>query len=135
VFGIGGLLPFVGLTLLASLAPSSVRASMLVAQAGYGAVILSFVGALHWAFAMRSNSVGGAAWRRYGASVLPAIAGWLTLQAPVSTGLRIEAALLVVFLVVERRWLAEPLLAEWYAPLRGLLTAVAATALLVSSSF
>ena len=49
--GYGGLLPFVGLALLIRLDPHHglVWGDALVA---YGAVILSFVGALHWGFAM-----------------------------------------------------------------------------------
>ena len=49
--GYGGLIPFVGLTLMVLLDwhHQMVWSDALV---GYGAVILSFVGALHWAFAM-----------------------------------------------------------------------------------
>lgn len=47
VLGYGGLLPFLGLTALI-LFSAEHRAFFSMMMVGYGAVILSFVGALHW---------------------------------------------------------------------------------------
>ena len=49
--GYGGLLPFVGLAALAGFDPHHLLAWS-DALVGYGAVILSFIGALHWGVAM-----------------------------------------------------------------------------------
>ena len=56
LLGAGGLVPFVCLPVLDALHPASEL--LLQALATYAAVILSFVGALHWGYAVQSNSQG-----------------------------------------------------------------------------
>jgi hypothetical protein len=53
--GYGGLLPFVALAGVGWWAPATPLWS--TALLGYGAVILSFVGALHWGFAMAQGGL------------------------------------------------------------------------------
>lgn len=135
VLGIGGLAPFVGLALLAVLVPTW-YAIWLDALAKYGAVILAFIGAVHWGHAMRSDAQGRAAWLRYGWSVLPALVGWLSLQLPVWSSLRLQAAMLVTCLAVDRAMQrVDPRhpFPVWYLRLRLALTLVAAGALLAAS--
>ena len=84
--GYGGLLPFVGLTLLALLDPPH-AAAWSRALAGYGAVILSFVGALHWGVAMSAPDLDTALRRRaFVWSVVPSLMAWpaATQAGPVS---------------------------------------------------
>jgi hypothetical protein len=50
--GYGGLLPFVGLAAFSWLGPPVLPIDAAASLRAYGAVILSFVGALHWGFAM-----------------------------------------------------------------------------------
>ena len=79
LLGYGGLLPFGALALLLALggAHSARWWPMLLA---YGAVILSFVGALHWGFAMALPGLGAVERQRlYGWSVVPALAAWPAL--------------------------------------------------------
>lgn len=78
--GYGGLIPFVGLAGLVMFGPADAMAFARGLLIAYGAVILSFVGALHWGFAMtlpgldrtRKN-------RRYIWSVIPALMGFLAI--------------------------------------------------------
>ena len=75
--GYGGLLPFIAMA-AGSWLDAKHSAAWQQAQVGYGAVILSFVGALHWAFAMRGPTENGAALAQlYVWSVMPALAGWV----------------------------------------------------------
>jgi hypothetical protein len=123
--GYGGLLPFVGTALLCWLAPGQLS-RWLEMLLTYGAVILSFVGALHWGFAMVHPATAGRPMNgMYAWSVMPSLLGWLALLVQPAAG----ATLLIAgFLVQYRqdlrlsRVLALP---TWYLPLRLQLTVVA----------
>ena len=137
--GYGGLLPFVGLA-AGCFTHAGYGALFQVALIQYGAVILSFVGALHWAFAMTLPGLSAAKRREcFVWSVAPALLAWLaaTLMAvpaqdsivSIFYGFAVAAALLIVGFVVNyvqdvrlARVAALPL---WYLPLRLRLTTVA----------
>ncbi len=133
VLGLGGLIPFVALTALAVWLPQFGYAYWLATLAQYGAVILSFVGALHWAYAVRGGDQGVRAWMSYGWSVVPALIGWASLQLPVWTSLRVQATTLVLALGADRLLRSPPTPPVWLAPLRYVLTVGAAACLAVSS--
>jgi putative flippase GtrA len=133
VLGLGGLVPFFALALLAALVPERGYAYFVATLAQYGAVICSFVGALNWGYAVRDDARGAQAWQRYGISVVPALAAWLALQTPVWTALRLEAAILIGCLAVERLLPASGQAPPWLAPLRYVLTIGAALALVAAS--
>jgi hypothetical protein len=123
--GYGGLLPFVGTALLCWLEPGhrSWWTEMLLT---YGAVILSFVGALHWGFAMvHPATVGRPMNGMYAWSVMPSLLGWAALLVAPAAG----ATLLIAGFLVQYRQdlrLARVLaLPAWYLPLRLQLTVVA----------
>jgi Protein of unknown function (DUF3429) len=133
VFGLGGLIPFVGLAGLALLGPPSSRADAILKLAHYGATIVSFVGALHWGYAVRDDARGAQAWIRYGWSVVPALVAWLALQFDAVTALRIQASMLVVCILVDRRFAHELGLPGWLMSLRYWLSAVGAACPLLAS--
>lgn len=133
VLGCAGLVPFAGLALLAAIAPQWGYAYWLATLAQYGAVILSFVGALGWGYAVRDGVRGALAWWRYGASVVPALAGWLSLQTPVWTALRLQALVLVVVCLLEHRGRLAAGAPAWLSPLRYLLSMGAAACLVAAS--
>ena len=71
LLGYGGLLPFIA-TAFGSVLDGAHAALWLDALHAYGAVILSFVGALHWGFAMLATDIddgvnGGGIWGRMAA--------------------------------------------------------------------
>lgn len=127
--GYGGLLPFV--TLAALLAVDTSRHALWSqALIAYGAVILSFVGALHWAFAMVLPGLGSTQQRnRLAWSTVPALLAWPALLLPAPWA----AALLVLGFVAhywqDRELAACSALPGWYMPLRLQLTTVACMAL------
>jgi hypothetical protein len=133
VFGLSGLIPFLGLSLVAFEASAVERQIASTALLGYGAVILSFVGALQWAYAVRDVAAGYGAWQRYGLSVLPALLGWLSLQMALGSGLRLQAGAFVLLLLLERSVLKAIMVPEWFSSLRLLLTVLAAGCLLMAS--
>jgi hypothetical protein len=79
LLGYAGLLPFAALTGLVVWAWVSEQRFAWTygfAALAYGAVILSFVGALHWAYALRAPELGSRAlvW-----SVVPSLVGWAAI--------------------------------------------------------
>ncbi|MDZ7810256.1 MAG: DUF3429 family protein [Arhodomonas sp.] len=123
--GYGGLLPFAAGALAVVLAGVEPWAFLLLA---YAAVILTFVGALHWGLTV----AGDAPASRYGASVVPGLVAWGALALPVSSGLAVVAAALLLWWALERRfWSAT--LPPWFRRLRAHLTSGGVVALLVGA--
>ena len=83
VFGFGGLIPFVGLSVLGVFVPGTLHVFWLTTLAQHGAVILAFVGARQLGYAVAGQMPGAQAWIRYGWRVLPALVGCLSLRFPV----------------------------------------------------
>jgi len=133
VFGLGGLIPFVGLALLVAFVPVTWYAFWLGTLSYYGALILSFVGALQWGYAVHSGVRGARAWLQYGWSVIPCLLGWISLQMPVWTALRVQAAALVVCYSFDRIIAQSQSLPDWLLPLRAALTIIGAMSLLFAS--
>lgn len=133
VFGLGGLLPFVGLALLVLLGDGTWHVYWLTALSYYGAVIVAFVGALHWGYALQRGAAGREAWIQYGYSVLPALLAWLSLLFPVWTALRLQALTLLACYVFDRAMCALGPLPPWFLRLRLLLTLIGAASLLGAS--
>jgi hypothetical protein len=130
--GYGGLLPFVVLAALVWL-HAPLAAWALQAQLAYGAVILSFVGALHWGLAVWSPQLpDGARAGRYVWSVVPALLAWVALLLPALPAAVLLCAGFVLHYGQDLRH-ARAASPRWYLPLRARLTAVATLCLLVSA--
>ena len=107
VLGALGLLPFLGCTAGIILFPSEVPAPNLVqAIIAYGAVILAFLGGVHWGFALDSAPAllvpGQAATdnKRLALGVLPSLIGWAALLVPLLSSPLIAIVLLILGFVV-----------------------------------
>jgi hypothetical protein len=127
--GYGGLLPFLGTALVCWLEPHhrSIWTEMLL---GYGAVILSFVGALHWGFAMVHPAIAGRPMNgMYAWSVMPSLLGWLALLAHPEVGASLLIAGFLAQYWQDRRLARVLPLPAWYLPLRLQLTVVACLSL------
>ena len=129
--GYGGLLPFIALALAAVGANFFDQDSHWwnAALLAYGAAILSFVGALHWGFAMTRLGLNDR--QRTAAfvwSVVPALLAWLALLLLLGTPR--AAAVLLVAGFLTHYWRDAQLaraadLPAWYLPMRLRLTTVA----------
>ena len=130
LMGFGGLVPFFICAGATHSGVSPWAGLALVVIGIYGAVILSFVGAVHWGLAM----AGGRRPVWYVWSVMPAIYAWLPI---VFMETRIALLTLVPgFLIcwsVDRRAAAAGLLPGWYMRLRHMLTLGASMALAAAS--
>jgi hypothetical protein len=132
-FGIAGLVPFIGLAVVIRFGSETWYGHCLTILSFYGAVILAFVGALHWGYAIKRSARGASAWLQYGFSVAPALLGWLSLLTPVWTGLRLQAAGLLVCYAFDRFAGREDPVPQWFLRLRALLTGTGAASLIVAS--
>lgn len=101
--GMGGLIPFFALTLAAWVAAPDNAALAARYLVCYAAVILSFVGALHWGFAMVRPIDEFERGRIYGWSVCPALAAWLALMLPTAGGLVMIAVMFLLHYRMDRR--------------------------------
>jgi hypothetical protein len=131
MLGYGGLIPFIGLATLANIEPSHgilYRGALLL----YGAVILSFVGAIHWGVAMMVTDLNDQDRRAaYVWSVIPALMAWMTyILSPITAALALVLGFLLQYWrdVTLARKIAWPV---WYLPLRIRLTLVAILSLFV----
>jgi len=131
--GYGGLLPFIALMAASFLDPPRSGAWQ-QGLLNYGAVILAFVGALHWGFAMGSVQMDdGARGVSFAWSVAPALLAWLALLLDPFAGSALLAAGFAAHYVQDRRLVRHASLPSWYLPLRLRLTVVAALCLLLGS--
>jgi hypothetical protein len=131
--GLAGLLPFLGTALAAQLGPDSLRPAALAALLGYGAVILSFLGAVHWGFALRAapgSAEAAATPLRLVFGVTPSLIAWVALLLPVAPGLALLAAAVLGTAACETALAARGLVGAGYLRLRWGLSAGAATCLL-----
>src|SRR5688572_1868234 len=131
--GTGGLVPFVLLASAFFALPAHMRPQLLYWLTAYAAVILSFVGAVHWGIAMvhaqmqDSDRVVFMAW-----SVVPALAAWAALLLPADTGLLLMAATFAVHFAADRQLAQRFALPSWYLRLRASLTTVVVLCLLLA---
>lgn len=130
LLGFGGLVPFAGCAVLMFLGSPGISIIALFANAVYGAVILSFVGAVHWGMTM----LGGRSSYWYVWSIAPAILGWLAI---VLLDIRISLlALAIAFALawsVDRQASLRGLIPTWYMQMRHILTAGATISLLATA--
>lgn len=126
--GYGGLVPFVACALAMLLLPDAgmrhLAGRVLV---GYGAVILSFLGGVHWGLVLRAASPRAAGMLVVG--VLPSLVGWLTLLLPFETAVAIQVVSFGGFWMYEHRVLGADIIPPAYLALRRWLTLVAIASL------
>ncbi len=130
--GLAGLLPFVVCAALPLFADASWHPLLRQALVAYGAVILAFVGAIHWGIALMAPR-GSAAGARFLWSVVPALWGWLALFPSFIVALGMLGAGFIVQLAVDWRIAGTFGLPAWYLALRSLLTSGVLLALLLAS--
>jgi hypothetical protein len=132
LLGLAGLLPFAGAA-LASLAAPGWQEFALVALRAYGAVILAFLGAVHWGFALQP-SIGqeGAGPRRLILGIVPALVGWVALLLPPGFALGVLALAILATAGMEQWGAAKGLVPRGYMLLRWVLS-LGATACLAAA--
>ncbi|MBT8540351.1 DUF3429 domain-containing protein [Polynucleobacter paneuropaeus] len=96
-----GLIPFIGLALMVQLAPTPMNYLSAESIASYGAIIVAFMGALHWGANLQTlgKPASGDRWIDHNAwiwGITPALIAWVALHIYIPVSLIILAATLVI---------------------------------------
>jgi Protein of unknown function (DUF3429) len=120
--GYGGLLPFAAGALLVWLLRPDARPYAALGLAAYGALIVSFLGGIHWGLAMRLAPPPP---RLLLWGVVPSLLAWPAVMMPPPAGLVILGLVLMLCYAVDRLFYAQEQVAAWLT-LRFRLSSVAA---------
>ena len=120
--GYAGLLPFAGLAALLWVVNADLLPFVAVALTGYTAVIVSFLGGIHWGIGFLRAPAAPRFHFAWG--VVPSLLAWLALLMPAYAALPLLGLVLVVCYAVDRKTYPAAGLSRWL-PLRLRLTVVA----------
>jgi len=129
LLGLAGLLPFAGCSLGALNPDVELAARSLLALVAYGAVILAFLGGVHWGFALDGSGTPTVRVQRlrFGLGVVPSLVGWAALMVAVLGWPLLAAGMLIAAFVaetmVEARAARQGLMPVGYMRLRWALSA------------
>ncbi|EDO40601.1 predicted protein [Nematostella vectensis] len=127
--GLAGAIPFTSLAGLSLITPSYLD-TIIHAQCAYGACILTFLGAIHWGYALVQDSELKLDWVTLGYSVTPSLVAWSSLL------MKSEHGLITVFiglLFALSKDLATLPFPSWYHAMRKMLTALASSSVFVTA--
>jgi Protein of unknown function (DUF3429) len=143
VLGLAGLLPFIGLGIAAlSTADEVASQRYLLALVGYGAVVLAFLGGVHWGFVLHPAALPEGMTEadrrdatRLGLGVLPSILGFGALLTPELSVPEVGLAVLIVgylaTVITEAQLRRRDLVPSGYMVLRWALSIVVVVVLVV----
>ncbi len=129
--GYAGLLPFVLGAVLVWLVNAEAHVYAALALAAYAALIVSFLGGIHWGLVMRTGASAPVPVLLWG--VVPSLLAWPALLMPAYAGLVVLGVLLLVCWAVDRR-LYPGLGAAGWLTLRFRLSAVAALSCFIGAA-
>tara|TARA_B100001057_G_scaffold401731_1_gene413304 strand:+ start:294 stop:758 length:465 start_codon:yes stop_codon:yes gene_type:complete len=130
VLGYGGALPFLGGAIAASQQMVILGFPPAYLLLSYGAVILSFLGGLHWGRIITSPYADGrsdSAWLIW--SVCPSLLGWAALLLPEKVAAVMLSLCFLAALQIDQRLIREKIWPAWMRPLRLHLSLIAVTSL------
>ena len=116
-----GVVPFAGGAALTWAWPPFDAIWAIDATIAYGAVILSFIGGVHWGFAASPGGRGGAV--AYGLSVLPSLIGWGCVLLPLVIAVPVLMVVFLAVLTLDRRAAVLGTAPPWWMRLRLPVTA------------
>ncbi|KAI0880188.1 uncharacterized protein GGS22DRAFT_175756 [Annulohypoxylon maeteangense] len=102
-------------------------------QLGYGAIIISFLGAVHWGMEYTEKVPDPDRTRfRYGLGVLASVVAWPTLLMPMDFALTSQFAAFVMLYFADARATVRAWAPSWYGTYRFVLTAIVGAAIFIS---
>lgn len=128
-----GFIPFALFSLGSIAAPPMHQHKMEIALLLYGAVILSFLGGIHWGYEMARKSEGtdSPSFSRLGLSVLPSLAAWGSLALPQPYSAVGLAVSLILTLAYDIICVQQGYMLKWYPKLRVPVTLAVVASLLL----
>lgn len=136
VLGLAGLIPFILCAAASLLTEGLLQAQAWYALTAYGAVILSFLGGVHWGLAIKTEAAPkpAALTPRLIISVIPSLIGWTALLMPTVPGLIALALGFAAMLWTDLRATRDGLAPQWYSRLRWPLSIIVVLCLLIGSA-
>lgn len=102
-------------------------------QLGYGAVIISFLGAIHWGLEYAEKKPQRDRTRfRYGLGVLASVAAWPTMYLPIEFALTSQLAAFTGLYFADTTATRKGWAPSWYSSYRFVLTAIVGAAITIS---
>jgi hypothetical protein len=129
--GYAGLVPFVLLTILMWLVDSELLPFVSIALGGYAAVIVSFLGGVHWGIGFMKGEAAPRFHFVWG--VMPSLIAWLALLMPAYAALPLLGLVVVTCFLVDSKTYPAAGLASWL-PMRLRLTLVATASCVLSAA-
>ena len=129
ILGYAGLIPFITFSLGTWFNLAIIDDAHFIVLT-YAAVILSFMGAIHWGVAMSINHK--MVNTILGLSVIPALLGWLALLIPMLYGYGLLIFSFIILYWADKYISDQGMLPGWYLPMRLVLTSIVVLSLLVS---
>ncbi|NIY74615.1 DUF3429 domain-containing protein [Thalassospira sp. HF15] len=133
-FGLTGAIPFVTLSIGGAFLSAAHQSLAYFTLVAYGAVILSFLGGVHWGRAISAfDQVVGAdrfLWVSLGISVIPSLVGWATLLVPLAIALPVLAVSFAAMLLIDLQAVKSGQFPSWYGNLRVILSVIVISTLL-----
>ncbi len=130
ILGYSGLLPFIAGAALCHPVAAEYRPFGATLLIDYGAIILSFMGGVHWGAAMMLNGSDNG---KLAKSVLPSIAALLGILVGGPVGLLILAIGFIGLLLYDESEVKKGQLTRWYPYLRRPLTTIVVISLLLGA--
>ncbi|AQZ95658.1 DUF3429 domain-containing protein [Halopseudomonas phragmitis] len=130
--GMVGMIPFVTGALGLWVTPEVWRERVMEELLGYAAVILAFMGAIHWGLAMRAEESSEKAPFQLGLSVIPPLLGWVALSLPIGLAIPVFFFAYAALYYADIWAVNHGLAPVWYPALRKPLSIVVILSLLVA---
>jgi hypothetical protein len=131
--GAAGLIPFLALAALTTVGDATLAPLASDALRAYGATILSFLGGMHWGFALRAETPAPRLARSLSIGVAPQLIGWLALLTPERIGFALLAVSIVGFLWADREAVNAAAAPSWFMRLRAPLSLAAGACLTLAA--
>jgi hypothetical protein len=128
--GYAGLIPFIALSFAAWFEVPLLDRPHFLLQT-YAAVILAFMGAIHWGAAMSKEDRLSAT--QLGLSVLPPLLAWLALMLPQAYGYSLFIVSFVLLCIFDGMLGKHGRVPSWYVPMRIRLTTVVVICLILAA--
>ncbi|GGI95495.1 DUF3429 domain-containing protein [Halopseudomonas pertucinogena] len=129
---LAGLLPFVTGALGLWLTPEAWREWVMREFLAFAAVILAFMGAIHWGLAMRAEEGSERAPMQLGLSVIPPLLGWFALSLPTNFAIPVFFFAFGTLYFADIWAVREGLAPAWYIRLRRPISLVIIASMIVA---
>jgi hypothetical protein len=130
LLGYAGLIPFITFSAL-SWVENTVIDNPAYYLVTYAAIILSFMGAIHWGVAMSVKSER--ANFQLAISVVPPLLGWLALLLPIIYGYSLLIVSFIALCLLDREQNKQGVFPTWYYPMRVILTTIVVLCLILAT--